>query len=216
MSLFHHAECGELRYLHIDDQLLIVEKPAQLLSVPGRGPDKQDCLISRVQQQFDDALIVHRLDYATSGLMVIARGKAAHRHLSIQFQDRVPRKRYQAVVDGVLTEASGLIDQPLRCDWENRPLQMVDPVDGKPAQTQWERIEQRPDSTRILLHPLTGRSHQLRVHLQSIGHVILGDEFYAHERARQAAPRLLLHADQLAIRHPQGGHWLEFESPCPF
>ncbi|PSL15252.1 ribosomal large subunit pseudouridine synthase A [Marinobacterium halophilum] len=203
-------------YIYTDESIVVVSKPAGLLSVPGRGEDKQDCLWRRVQQRFPTARIVHRLDQATSGLLILALTADTHRHLSMQFERRVPSKRYQAVISGVPEQSSGRIELPLRCDWENRPLQMVDPVDGKAATTEWERIETLEQGTRVYLHPITGRSHQLRVHMQAIGHPIIGDRFYAPEPARSCADRLLLHAEQLGLNHPVSGQWLDFEAPCPF
>lgn len=203
-------------YIYSDDTIVVVSKPAGLLSVPGRGADKQDCLWRRVQQRFPTARIVHRLDQATSGLLVLALNAEAHRNLSIQFQQRIPTKRYQAIITGIPDQLSGCIELPLRCDWDNRPLQMVDPVGGKPATTEWIRIAAMEDRCRVQLHPITGRSHQLRVHMQALGHPIIGDRFYAAEPFCSAAERLLLHAEQLGLRHPENGAWMEFESPCPF
>lgn len=203
-------------YIYSDDTLVVVSKPAGLLSVPGRGEDKQDCLWRRVQQQFPTARIVHRLDQATSGLLVLALSADSHRNLSIQFQQRIPSKRYQAIIAGIPEQTSGRVELPLRCDWDNRPLQMVDFSDGKPATTEWQCVEALEDRCRVHLHPITGRSHQLRVHMQALGHPIIGDNFYAPEPFRSASNRLLLHAEHLALRHPVSGEWLEFESPCPF
>lgn len=202
--------------LHADQDMLIVDKPANLLSVPGRGPDKQDCLWKRVQQQFPTARIVHRLDYATSGVMVLALHAAAHRALSIQFQERQTAKRYQAIVAGQPESRQGEIDLPLRCDWERRPRQMVDPVQGKAALTRWELIGPTPLGSRLALHPVTGRSHQLRVHLMAIGHPIIGDHFYAPPPLQALSDRLLLHAEYLGLYQPTDGQWCEFSSPSPF
>lgn len=202
--------------IYADDQLVVVNKPAGLLSVPGRGPDKQDCLWHRVQQQYPTARIVHRLDQATSGLMVLALNADSHRALSIQFQERIPEKRYQAVVQGEPVQNEGEVDLPLRCDWERRPRQMVDFEQGKPALTRWRCIERLGNRSRMLLFPHTGRSHQLRVHMLAMGHPILGDEFYAPPDALELAPRLLLHAEQLGFKHPASHDWLSFDSVCPF
>jgi tRNA pseudouridine32 synthase/23S rRNA pseudouridine746 synthase len=202
--------------LYADSEIVVVDKPANLLSVPGRGPDKQDCLWKRVQREFPTARIVHRLDYATSGVMVLALDEAAHRALSIQFQERRTAKRYQAIVAGTPAQSAGEIDLPLRCDWERRPRQMVDPVQGKPALTRWEVIERTALGTRLALHPVTGRSHQLRVHLMAIGHPILGDHFYASQQQQAMSDRLLLHAEYLGLFHPRSGDWCEFSTPCPF
>lgn len=202
--------------IYADDQLVVVNKPAGLLSVPGRGPDKQDCLWHRVQQQYPTARIVHRLDQATSGLMVLALNADSHRALSIQFQERIPEKRYQAVVQGEPVQNEGEVDLPLRCDWERRPRQMVDFEQGKPALTRWRCIERLGDRSRMLLFPHTGRSHQLRVHMLAMGHPILGDEFYAPPAALELAPRLLLHAEHLGFKHPASHDWLSFDNVCSF
>jgi len=202
--------------LHVDPWLVVADKPSGLLSVPGRGADKQDCLAARVQAVYPDALSVHRLDMETSGLIVMARGKAAHRALSMAFERRQVEKRYVAVVAGALSEEAGEIDLPLICDWPNRPRQMVDFARGKPSLTRFRRLGAETAGSRLALYPITGRSHQLRVHLAAIGHPILGDALYADPLARQAAPRLLLHADWLALNHPETGERMEFTCPPPF
>ena len=204
--------------LHVDRSLLAVNKPARLLSVPGRGEDKQDCLITRVQQEFPDALIVHRLDFDTSGVIVLARGKEMHRRLSMMFEARQVEKQYVAVVDGQLAEASGIVDLPLLVDWPNRPLHRVDFENGKPSQTRYRRLGYDPDrdSTRVELIPETGRTHQLRVHMQALGHAILGDPLYADEAARIKASRLLLHAELLAFEHPVTRKPLRFTRAADF
>lgn len=203
--------------LHADAYLLVVDKPAGLLSVPGRGPDKADCLVARVQQQFPDALAVHRLDMATSGLLLLARGEAMHSALSRLFRERQVDKRYVATVDGLLVEDSGEIDLPLICDWPNRPRQMVDHTIGKPSLTRFRVLTRDPAAqcTHVELEPVTGRSHQLRVHLASLGHPILGDDLYGGE-ATLRAERLLLHAWKIAFIHPSTGENLEFRCPPPF
>lgn len=216
-----------VKLVFADEVVLVFEKPSSLLSVPGRGEDKQDCLSARAQVQFPDALIVHRLDYDTSGLIVMARGAAAHRTLSMAFAARAVKKRYQAVVDGLLNgplaekhEAWAVIDLPLCLDWPNRPRHIVDPVNGKPSLTRWRVVEygdaDQPPSTRVDLEPVTGRSHQLRVHLQALGHPILGDTLYASAEAQRRSPRLLLHAAYLAFPHPVHGEMMAFESAVPF
>lgn len=207
-----------LEYLHADAALLVVDKPSGLLSVPGRGPGKDDCLVARVQADYPDALTVHRLDMETSGLMVLARGKEMHRRLSILFQERQVEKRYVAVVDGRLAPERGEIDLPLITDWPNRPLQKVDFAIGKPSLTRYRVLahDAADDTTRVELTPETGRSHQLRVHLMSLGHAILGDSLYACPTARAKAARLLLHADALAFAHPESGRPLSFERAAPF
>lgn len=209
----HHGL--DIRYL--DDALLVVDKPAGLLSVPGRGEDKQDCMISRVQAEFPDALTVHRLDMSTSGLLVIARGAEMHRSLSMAFQDRRVHKRYVALLAGQLAAASGSVELPLITDWPNRPRQMVDWTQGKPSLTHYRLIGHEGDSSRVELEPVTGRSHQLRVHMCEIGHPILGDDLYGGERTQAAVlGRLMLHASRLEFAHPQTGAPLVVESPVPF
>lgn len=204
--------------LHVDEALVVVRKPAGLLSVPGRGPERADCVSARVQQHLPDALVVHRLDMATSGLLLMARGAAAQRLLSAAFAERQVAKRYTAVVAGQIEADHGEVNLPLLCDWPNRPRQMVDHARGKPALTRWRVLSRQPaaGTTRVELEPVTGRSHQLRVHLQSIGHPIVGDELYAPAHWQQAAPRLLLHACHLAFAHPLSGAALVFSDPAAF
>ena len=203
--------------LYADEHIVVINKPYDLLSVPGKGPDKQDCLWFRVQQQgFPTARIVHRLDYATSGLMVLALTASAHALISKQFQQREVSKRYHAIISGIPIEDNGIIDQPLRCDWERRPLQMVDHEQGKQAITRWEVIERLSNATRVHLFPKTGRSHQLRVHMLWIGHPIAGDRFYADEAALSLSDRLMLHAEELAFTHPASSEPLHFVELAPF
>jgi tRNA pseudouridine32 synthase / 23S rRNA pseudouridine746 synthase len=202
--------------LYQDDALLVVDKPAGLPSVPGRTPELHDCMASRVQAAVPDALVVHRLDMATSGLLLFARGKAMQRALSHAFAEREVDKRYLAVVAGRMAEDEGEITFPLIADWPRRPLQKVDPEHGKPSLTRFKVITREAQTTRVALTPLTGRSHQLRVHLLSIGHPILGDALYASPEVAAAAPRLLLHASGLVLRHPLNGSVLQVESPAPF
>jgi tRNA pseudouridine32 synthase/23S rRNA pseudouridine746 synthase len=208
----------DITILHIDEGLVVVRKPAGLLSVPGRGPDRADCVATRVQQRVPDALVVHRLDMATSGLLLMARGLQAQRLLSAAFAERRVTKRYVAVVAGLPAEDGGEVALPLVCDWPNRPRQMVDHAIGKPALTRWRVLARHaPEGTaRVELEPVTGRSHQLRVHLQSIGHPILGDELYAPVPWQRASPRLLLHACQLAFAHPLSGQALAFSDSAEF
>ncbi|MBB5206100.1 tRNA pseudouridine32 synthase/23S rRNA pseudouridine746 synthase [Inhella inkyongensis] len=207
----------ELELVHLGPEILVINKPAGLLSVPGRGEDKQDCAWARVQAKFPEALVVHRLDMATSGLLLFARGAQAQREWSARFAERQIEKRYQALVWGEpLASAPGWqrINLPLISDWPNRPRQKVDWETGKPSQTDWQRLPATsppgtdpPGTTRLLLRPITGRAHQLRVHLLALGHPIVGDALYDPERP---APRLMLHAQSLAIPG------LTLESPCPF
>lgn len=204
--------------LHVDHALLVLNKPGGLLSVPGRGPDKQDCLIKRVQVAYPEALIVHRLDFDTSGLLVIARGKAMHRRLSILFQDRQVDKRYVAVVDGRLEPTSGEINLPLIVDWPNRPRHIVDHATGKPSLTRYRVLNYDAEKhcSRVELTPETGRTHQLRVHMQALGHPILGDSLYANAETRAKSGRLLLHAEYLAFPHPESAQALSFTCPADF
>ncbi len=206
-----------LDLLYEDGALVVVNKPAGLLSVPGRGEDKADCLVSRVQAVFADAMIAHRLDMDTSGLLVLARGPAMQKKLFEMFRERKVSKRYQAVVAGVLQDKEGEVDLPLIVDWPNRPRQKVDFQEGKPSLTRFRRlvVDAVTDSSRVELEPVTGRTHQLRVHMAAIGHPILGDELYAGP-AQERAERLLLHASRLEFRHPITDEALRFESPPPF
>ncbi len=206
----------------MDDHLLVADKPAGLLCVPGRGEAGQDCLSARVQQRYPDALIVHRLDMGTSGLCVLARGPLMQRRLSMAFAAREVHKRYVAVVHGRLTGSGdsvwNTIDLPLLPDWPNRPLSKVDHENGKPSLTRWRVLEHdsKANTTRVELEPVTGRSHQLRLHLQAIGHPILGDALYAPGAVQALAPRLLLHATALTLTHPASGQPLAPVSPVPF
>ncbi len=210
--------------LFADDHLLVLDKPSGMLSVPGRGEDKRDCLSARAQQQWTDALVVHRLDMSTSGLVAMARGIDNQRRLSAAFAERRVHKQYEAVVGGSVhnplpDNGWNLIDLPLVVDWPNRPRSKVDHATGKPSQTRW-RLHEQPTgidgATRLQLEPVTGRSHQLRVHLLSIGHPIAGDELYADPDTQAMAPRLLLHACVLSLPHPASGETLHFTCPCPF
>ena len=216
-----------IELLHADNSLLVLNKPAGLLAVPGRGEDKQDSLSRRVQHLYPDALIVHRLDMATSGLMLMARSLESQRALSKLFETRAVHKRYMAVVDGDMAPAAHtakdedgwhLIDMPIALDWPRRPLHVIDAMNGKPSQTRWRIVsfDTASNSTRVELEPITGRSHQLRVHLKALGHSILGDALYAPRPVQTKAPRLLLHACLLQFEHPASGSLLRMESTAPF
>ncbi len=202
----------------MDEHLVVLDKPAGLLAVPGRGEDKQDCLSERARRMWPDALVVHRLDMATSGLFLMARSLHVQRVLGRAFAEREVGKRYVAVVAGHpgAVRATGEIALPLAADWPNRPLQKVDREHGRPSTTRWRVLAHEGDAARLELQPLTGRSHQLRVHLQAIGHPILGDALYAPPEALARAPRLLLHATALELAHPATGEPLAFESAVPF
>ncbi|MGB3146457.1 MAG: pseudouridine synthase [Paracoccaceae bacterium] len=205
-----------LRIIHADHELVLVDKPAGLLSVPGKGDHLADCLIARLHRLYPDALLVHRLDLDTSGLMIFALTRHAQRVLSAQFEGRETRKTYRARLWGHLEPREGRVDLPLIVDWPNRPRQHVNHETGKPAQTDWKVLAHDADGTsRVRLFPLTGRSHQLRVHCQSLGHPILGDRLYA-EGAALDYPRLMLHSESLRFRHPDSGKTLRFTAPCPF
>ena len=211
----------DLTVLYADAALLVLDKPAGLLSVPGRGADKQDCLSARAQALYPDALITHRLDQATSGLLLMARGADANRKLSAAFAGRSVGKRYLAVVEGILAAPDdewGVIDLPISLDWPNRPRRIIDAQNGKPSVTRWRVLSHDAvkQTTRLELEPLTGRSHQLRVHLQALGHSILGDALYACPRIQAMAPRLLLHASSIELQHPLSRTAMRFVSPSGF
>ena len=199
--------------LHEDDELLIVDKPAGLLSQPGLGPALADCQESRARDYCPTISLVHRLDRDTSGILIFAKNAKTHRHLGVQFERRHLTKRYIAVVSGQVKEESGWIDAPLIADWPNRPMQKICET-GKPSKTEWTVTGRGTATTRLDLNPLTGRTHQLRVHLLSIGHPILGDVLYAPPEAK--AERLHLHATEMTIRHPIGGAHLTISCSCPF
>ncbi|MDP2761840.1 MAG: RluA family pseudouridine synthase [Sideroxyarcus sp.] len=196
-----------------DEHLLIVHKPAGLLAVPGRGENKQDCLSARLQRVFPDALVVHRLDMATSGLMVFARGEAMQRELSRMFRERMVSKRYIALVAGQIENEADEIDLPIAIDWPNRPKSKIDTETGKPSLTRYRLLNLEGGSSRLELEPVTGRTHQLRLHLTAIGHPILGDALYGDA---SSAPRLLLHACALGFKHPASGEALRIEHAPPF
>jgi tRNA pseudouridine32 synthase/23S rRNA pseudouridine746 synthase len=199
--------------LYQDDYLLVVNKPAGLLAVPGRGAEKQDCLSARLQQIFPDALVVHRLDMSTSGLMMFARGALMQRRLSLMFQGREVEKRYVAVVAGKLEPETGEVNLPIAADWPNRPLQKIDAEQGKPSLTRYRLLGLDAGNTRVELEPVTGRTHQLRVHMKAVGHPILGDALYGDTRS---APRLMLHASILKLLHPVTRAPLHFVSSPSF
>ncbi len=215
------AGAAPLNVLHADDAVLVFDKPAGLLSVPGRGADKQDCLSRRAQEQYPDALVVHRLDMATSGLIVMARGPVNQRRLSMAFAARQVRKTYVALVDGLVqqeTDSTRLIDLPIGVDWPNRPKRVIDFSHGKASVTGLRVVARgmNPCWSRVELEPLTGRSHQLRLHLQAIGHAILGDALYASAEVQARLGRLALHAQTLEFAHPQTGQWLTLHCPPDF
>ena len=205
-----------IRILHEDADLLLVRKPHLLLTIPGRHPLNKDCLVTRLQQDYPSASIVHRLDLDTSGIMVVPLNKPTHADISRQFQLRQVEKSYVAVVWGVIEEDSGEIDLPIACDWDNRPRQMICHQRGKSALTRFRVLARMEDRTRVLLQPVTGRSHQLRIHMRELGHPILGCDMYAHEAALAMSERLLLHATNLAFTHPATGEWLAGECLADF
>ncbi len=202
-----------LEFVYQDDSLLVVSKPSGLLAVPGRGANNQDCLSLRVQLVFPDTLVVHRLDMSTSGLMLFARGVEMQRRLSQMFRERYVDKRYVAVVAGHVDTTMGVVDLPIVADWPNRPRRKIDAKHGKPSLTRCRVLNYIGDNTRIELEPVTGRTHQLRVHMLSIGHPILGDALYGDV---SSASRLLLHACSLSFMHPFSGEPLNFLSESPF
>ncbi len=204
-----------LSVLHADHEIVVVEKPEGLLSVPGKGAHLADCLMARVAAAFPGALLVHRLDRDTSGVMVFALTPHAQRHLGLQFEKRQVKKAYIARVAGRLEPKTGAVHLPLAVDWPNRPRQKVDPEEGRPAQTEWRVLKAGEAESRVRLMPLTGRSHQLRVHMLALGHPILGDPLYATGAARDH-PRLMLHSESLGLRHPDGGRGMRFRSKPPF
>lgn len=222
LKVYNPPQTPRLDVIFEDEAFLVLNKPSGLLSVPGKNPDHRDSLQVRAEQDFPDALLVHRLDMETSGVFLMARSKAVQKHLGLQFEKRRTRKTYIACVSGHLQDEIGTIDLPLICDWPNRPRQKVDHEVGKPAQTHWRCLNREQYEyddmpvSRIELTPVTGRSHQLRVHMQAIGHPILGDPFYADGPARTAANRMLLHAERLTVMHPVTQNFIEFIAPIPF
>jgi len=201
--------------LHDDHEVVLVDKPSGLLSVPGKGEHLADCLMARVKAVFPTALLVHRLDRDTSGVMIFALTPHAQRHLGLQFEKRQTKKTYVARVWGEMQEKTGTVDLPLIVDWPNRPKQMVDHENGKQAVTDWRVVRKGDGETRVRLTPKTGRSHQLRVHMLALGHPILGDPFYAEGPAGDYA-RLMLHSETLQFRHPDGGQGMRITAKCPF
>lgn len=204
-----------LEILHEDSDIIVLNKPSGLLSVPGRGDHMADCLLSRVQAAFPDALLVHRLDRDTSGIIVFAMTSHAQRNLSMQFEKRTTKKTYVARVNGTVAEKTGTVDFPLIVDWPNRPLQKVCHETGKAAVTDWRVLRYDDGETRVRLTPKTGRSHQLRVHMLALGHVMLGDPLYATGEALNH-PRLMLHSEELRIKHPESGKGISFRAKAPF
>ncbi len=205
-----------LDIVHADDHILVVNKPSGLLSVPGKGHALRDCLLTRIQAEYPAALLVHRLDRDTSGITVFALTSPAQRHLGRQFEKRVVCKTYVARVRGRMPVPNGSINLPITADWPNRPLQKVCMETGRSAVTTWlvEYLEE--NATRVLLYPKTGRSHQLRLHMQAIGHPVLGDPLYGEPASIESVGRLQLHASSLRFRHPDGGAWMTFSCPTPF
>lgn len=206
---------GPLVMLHSDADILVVDKPSGLLSVPGKLEGRQDCLMARLVSEYPEALLVHRLDCDTSGVMIFARHKTAQGFLGQEFEKRRAAKVYIARVWGRISEDSGRVDLPICADWPNRPRQQIDFVNGRSAITDWQVLERGDTETRIRLSPLTGRSHQLRVHMLSLGHPILGDPIYASGPAL-GFPRLMLHAEELSLHHPGTRQRVSFTARCPF
>lgn len=206
----------EVKIVYQDDYFIVVDKPEPLLSTPGRLPENKDSVISRLQQIFPSAELVHRLDMATSGLMVIALSKLISRELSILFQQRKVNKTYEAILHGLLNQNSGSIDYPLITDWPNRPKQKICYETGKPSLTHYQLVEHLENSSRVIYTPITGRSHQLRLHSLAIGHPILGCQLYSQNNSETMAKRLLLHAKELSFTHPITQQCMTFTSPTPF
>ena len=206
-----------LDLVYCDDYIAVVNKPSGLLSVPGNQPQYYDSAMSRVKEKYGFCEPAHRLDMATSGILLFALSKAADRELKRQFREREPNKYYQALVWGHLEHDHGVVELPLICDWENRPRQKICFERGKRAVTFYDVLQRYPNNTtRVKLTPITGRSHQLRLHMLALGHPILGDKFYAHPQAKALSPRLCLHAESLQIQHPITGETMEFTAPVGF
>lgn len=207
---------GPLAIVHADDDILVLDKPSGLLTVPGKTPDLADCLERRARAQFPGALVVHRLDKDTSGLIVLGLNPVVHSQLSLQFEERRTKKTYEALVWGTMALPSGRVDAPLTSDWPNRPMQKIDHKEGRKAVTDWELIETDGVTSRVRLSPITGRTHQLRVHMASLGHPVIGDNLYAPDIARMASDRLCLHSKALILTHPATARRMAFSSNCPF
>ena len=206
-----------LDLVYRDDYIAVVNKPSGLLSVPGNQPQYYDSAMSRVKEKYGFCEPAHRLDMATSGILLFALSKAADRELKRQFREREPKKYYQALVWGHVEQEHGVVELPLICDWENRPRQKICFERGKRAVTFYDVLQRYPNNTtRVKLTPITGRSHQLRLHMLALGHPILGDKFYAHPQAKALSPRLCLHAESLQIQHPISGETMVFTAPVSF
>lgn len=219
MALIEYSPPQEpwLDLVYRDDYIAVVNKPSGLLSVPGNQPQYYDSAMSRVKEKYGFCEPAHRLDMATSGILLFALSKAADRELKRQFREREPKKYYQALVWGYVEQDHGAVELPLICDWENRPRQKICFERGKRAVTFYNVLQRYPNNTtRVKLTPITGRSHQLRLHMLALGHPILGDKFYAHPQAKALSPRLCLHAESLQIQHPITGETMEFTAPIGF
>ena len=205
-----------LDILYIDDDVLVVNKPSGLLTVPGKELKHHDSLELRVKIEYPNSFLIHRLDMDTSGVIIFALSKSTQRSLNLQFEKRIVKKLYEARVFGTIKEDNGFIDLPLIVDWPNRPLQKIDAKEGKSALTHWQVLDREGDVTRVALMPETGRTHQLRVHMMSLGHTILGDRFYGNVAEINLANELQLHAKDLMIIHPKNGKKITFKAPLPF
>ncbi|WP_354624808.1 pseudouridine synthase [Psychromonas sp. MME2] len=215
--VYYPPQAPYLDILYQDEDIVVLNKPYGLLSVPGREKKHRDSIALRILRIWPNACVVHRLDLATSGILILAMRKSAQSHIGRQFQQKIIAKTYYACVEGVMKEDSGLIDLPLRCDWENRPRQIVDFEQGKSSQTQWQVVARGKQTTLVCLTPLTGRTHQLRVHMQAIGHAIIGDDFYASPLGINLSPnRLALHAASITLTHPTSEEKITFDCPPPF
>ncbi|MFD1199214.1 pseudouridine synthase [Brucella gallinifaecis] len=215
LPIYHPPLEPYVAIIHLDADILVLDKPSGLLSVPGRHPVLSDSLATRVQKKFPNALMINRLDKDTSGLVLMSLNRKAHAAIAAQFEARTTKKQYIAEVWGQVDKDEGFIDLPLAIDLHNKPRHHVDYENGKSAQTRWQVLHRHEKTTRLQLFPLTGRTHQLRVHMKALGHAILGDEFYAEADALAAADRLMLHAQELTFRHPDGND-ITFSAPCPF